>query len=405
MAFASTMNFYRQIFRPSAHLLTKGYAVPGSLTTFATGNATRTAATSATYKIHTPYKLHKLESGPPEESELTREDGLKYYRQMMVIRRMEAMSGNLYKEKNIRGFCHLYTGQEACCVGMTASILPTDSVITSYRCHAWTYMKGSTVTSVFSELMGKAGGVSKGKGGSMHMYADNFYGGNGIVGAQVPLGAGVAFAHKYQGDGGITLTIYGDGAANQGQLFEAFNIAKLWDLPALFVCENNGFGMGTSAERSSASTEYYTRVDYIPGIWVDGMDVVAVREATKWAKEWIKSGKGPIVMDCATYRYSGHSMSDPGTSYRTREQVQAVRSQRDPITGFKDRLIEHDLATAEELKAIEQTVRKETEEALTTARADVEPALDELYTHVYSTIPPTMKQIRGCDAFSYHQTK
>jgi pyruvate dehydrogenase E1 component alpha subunit len=267
----------------------------------------------ASYPIHTPYKLHKIDSGPGQETELTRDDGLLYYRQMMVMRRLEATAGNLYKEKAIRGFCHLYTGQEACCAGISAALGVHDAIITSYRAHAWSYMKGVSITAIFAELMGRAAGCSMGKGGSMHMYGNNFYGGNGIVGAQVPLGAGVGFALKYLGTDGLCVACYGDGAANQGQLYEAFNIAKLWTLPVIFVCENNGFGMGTSAERSSASTEYYCRGDYLPGIWVDGMDVVAVREATLWAANHVRSGKGPLIMDCATYRYSGHSMSDPGT--------------------------------------------------------------------------------------------
>jgi len=365
----------------------------------------RTLATKVPYKIQVPFKLYKLETGPSLDAELTRDDALKYYKDMMIIRRLESLAGNLYKEKAIRGFCHLYTGQEACCVGMSAGSRVTDSVITSYRCHAWSYMKGISITSIFAELMGRASGCSRGKGGSMHMYGEHFFGGNGIVGAQVPLGAGVAFANKYKGTDDMCITVYGDGAANQGQLFEAFNIAKLWDLPVLFVCENNGFGMGTSAERSSASTEYYTRVDYVPGIWINGMDVVAVREATKFAADYIRSGKGPLVLDCATYRYSGHSMSDPGTSYRTREQVQQVRQKRDPITGFKEQVIELGLATAEEFKPIDAAVRKETEDCLATARNDPEPTLDELYAHIHQSKLPSASRIRGCDAFSYHQEK
>lgn len=316
---------------------------------------------------------------------------------------METASANLYKEKAIRGFCHLYTGQEACCVGMTAAIRHEDPVITSYRAHAWVYMKGVSVFGVLAELVGRVGGCSKGKGGSMHMYGPHFFGGNGIVGAQVPLGAGVAFALKYQGTDNICVVIYGDGAANQGQLFEAFNIAKLWDLPALFVCENNGFGMGTSSDRSSANTDYYTRGDYIPGLWVDGMNVLAVREGTRWASEFVRSGKGPLVLECATYRYHGHSMSDPGTSYRTREQIQEVRAKRDPITHFRDDLVDHQLATADELKAIDNECKKEVDEALAKAKADQEPPIGEIYTHIYKQGTPDV-QIRGCDAFSFYSS-
>jgi pyruvate dehydrogenase E1 component alpha subunit len=295
-------------------------------------------------------KLHKLEEGPPLSTTCTREDGLKYYRQMQVVRRMETASGNLYKEKVIRGFCHLYSGQEAICVGMNAGLRPTDALITAYRAHGWAYMRGVSPVGVLAELTGRKSGCSKGKGGSMHMYTDNFYGGNGIVGAQVPLGAGVAFALKYQGTDNVCVSLYGDGAANQGQIFEAYNIAKLWDLPVLFVCENNGYGMGTSVDRASASTEYYKRGDYIPGIWVDGMDVLGVKEATQWAAEYCRSGKGPLVLEMVTYRYHGHSMSDPGTSYRSRDEIQEVRSKRDPIGLLKSKLVEAGLSTAEELK-------------------------------------------------------
>jgi pyruvate dehydrogenase E1 component alpha subunit len=199
---------------------------------------------------------------------VTREDALKYYKDMQTIRRLETAAGNLYKEKAIRGFCHLYSGQEACCVGMKASMRPHDAVITAYRAHGWTYVMGVDAVGVLAELTGRNTGCARGKGGSMHMYTENFFGGNGIVGAQCPLGAGVALAKKYSGTDGVCLTLYGDGAANQGQLYEAFNMAQLWKLPCIFICENNGYGMGTSVERASASTAYYTRGDYVSGIWV-----------------------------------------------------------------------------------------------------------------------------------------
>ena len=207
-------------------------------------------------------------------------------------------------------------GQEAVCVGITAGIRGQDTVITSYRAHGFAHMMGVSVLGVLAELTGRKSGCVRGKGGSMHMYAPNFYGGNGIVGAQVPLGAGLAFAHKYKGDGGVSFALYGDGAAQQGQVFESYNIAKLWDLPVVFICENNHYGMGTSQERSSASQSFFTKGDYIPGILVDGMDIISVREATKFAIDYCGSGKGPLVYEIATYRYHGHSMSDPGTSYR-----------------------------------------------------------------------------------------
>ncbi|VDP34045.1 unnamed protein product [Soboliphyme baturini] len=300
----------------------------------------------------TPFKLHKLDSGPGTEIKLHRDEALKYYRSMQTIRRMETTASNLYKEKQIRGFCHLYSGQEACSVGMRAGMRDDDAVITAYRCHGWSYMMGVPVKRILAELAGRYTGMSRGKGGSMHIYnsASNFYGGCGIVGAQVPVGAGIAFAFKYRKEDRVCITLYGDGAANQGQFFEATNMAKLWNLPCIFVCENNGYGMGTSAKRSSASTEYYARGDYVPGIWVNAMDVLAVKEATLWAADYCRKGNGPIVIEMATYRYFGHSMSDPGTSYRTREEIQQVRKSRDCITGFKDKILSVNLTTEDELK-------------------------------------------------------
>ena len=216
------------------------------------------------------------------------------------------------------------------------------------------------------------------------MYAKNFYGGNGIVGAQVPLGVGIAFAAKYKGTDGVCFALYGDGAANQGQIFEVYNMAKLWNIPCIFVCENNGYGMGTSADRASASTSYYTRGDFVPGIWVDGMDVLAVREAAKFCIDYCNSGKGPLVMEAVTYRYSGHSMSDPGTSYRTREEIQEVRQTRDPITSFKEKIINAGLVNAEELKKIDNDIRHVVDEATKLAKADKEIGVEELTADIYS---------------------
>jgi pyruvate dehydrogenase E1 component alpha subunit len=343
-----------------------------------------------------PYKLFKLDSGPNPEIQLTRDQALDYYRKMQMIRRMETSAGNLYKEKKVRGFCHLYSGQEACAVGMVAAMEDQDAVITAYRCHGWTWLMGATVADVLSELTGRISGNVYGKGGSMHMYARNFFGGNGIVGAQQPLGAGIAFAMKYRKQKNVCLTLYGDGAANQGQLYEAANMAKLWDLPVIFICENNGFGMGTTAERSSASTEYYTRGDYVPGIWVDGMDVLTVRESIRWAKEYCNAGNGPLMMELATYRYSGHSMSDPGTSYRTREEIQEVRKTRDPITGFKDRIMTAGLVDEEELKQVDKEVRKEVDDAMKVALTEGVLPLEALYADIYTGTPPI--EIRGATA-------
>nr|KAG5711111.1 hypothetical protein BaRGS_004755 [Batillaria attramentaria] len=286
---------------------------------------------------------------------------------------------------------------------MEAAITKEDAIITAYRAHGWTYTRGVPVMGVLAELTGRVSGCAKGKGGSMHMYTQNFYGGNGIVGAQVPLGAGIAFALKYQGKKNVCITLYGDGAANQGQIFEAYNMAKLWDTPCIFVCENNGYGMGTSVERASASTEYYKRGDYIPGIWVDAMDVLAVRSATDFAKQFALKN-GPILLECATYRYHGHSMSDPGTSYRSREEVQEVRQKRDPIGLFKERITSAQLVTEEELKKIDGEVRKEVEEAAERAKTDPELPLEELYTHIY-TQPPADMRIRGCDPTIWAPTK
>jgi len=335
----------------------------------------------ATFDYH-PFKLHRLETGPATSTTLSREDALKYYLDMVTIRRMETAAANLYKEKAIRGFCHLCSGQEAIYVGMRAAMRDVDSVITSYRAHGFTYVMGVPVLGVLAELTGRKSGVVRGKGGSMHMYCKNFYGGNGIVGAQVPLGAGIAFGHKYKGDGGVNFSLYGDGAANQGQVSEAFNLAKLWNLPVVFICENNHYGMGTAQERHAASTDFYKRGDFIPGIHVDGMDILAVREATRFATEYCQEN-GPLVYEISTYRYHGHSMSDPGTSYRTRDEVQEVRQTRDPITGFRDRIVGAGLADVAELKAIEAKVRKEVDADSKKAKADSELGIEELCYDIY----------------------
>lgn len=361
-------------------------------------NLVRNYSSPVNVDIKVPCKLHKLDDGPGNTTTVTKEEAFKYYRQMLVVRRMETAAGNLYKEKAIRGFCHLYSGQEAICVGIENAMTPDDAIITAYRAHGWTYMRGISVQGVLSELTGRMSGCAKGKGGSMHMYGHNFYGGNGIVGAQVPLGAGIAMAMQYQDKPNVCISLYGDGAANQGQMFEAYNIAKLWDLPAIFVCENNGYGMGTSVDRASASTDYYTRGDYVPGIWVDGMDVLGVKNAFEWAKDYCVSGKGPLIIEAATYRYSGHSMSDPGTSYRTRDEIQEVRQTRDPITGFKDRIIQMGLATPEELKPMEIDVKKEVEEAVKLAKTDKELPVSELFTDIYSQQPEDW-EIRDCDGY------
>ncbi|KAI7894255.1 dehydrogenase E1 component-domain-containing protein [Mucor mucedo] len=348
----------------------------------------------------TSFQTYNVEA-PSLEVETNKEEMLKLYKNMNLIRRLEMAADGLYKAKKIRGFCHLSNGGEAVATGMEAGITPDDHIITAYRCHGIVLERGGSAKSILAELVGRADGISKGKGGSMHMYAKNFYGGNGIVGAQVPLGAGVAFAQKYLDHPFTTLAMYGDGASNQGQVFEAYNMAKLWDLPIIFVCENNKYGMGTSAERSSASTEYYKRGDYIPGIRVNGMDVFAVKQAVQWAKDYTVSGKGPLVMEVATYRYGGHSMSDPGTTYRTREEVQNVRATSDPITLLKKRIVDHGVATEAELKEMDKQTKKEVDAAQKEAEASPEPKLDEFWSDIYvpGSEPPI---VRGRIASEVH---
>ena len=258
-------------------------------------------------------------------------------------------------------------------------------------------MRGGTVHNILAELLGKSTGISKGKGGSMHMFAHQFYGGNGIVGAQVPVGAGVAFTQKYLGTNNCTFALYGDGAANQGQIFEVYNMAALMKLPVVFVCENNRYGMGTSIERSSASTDYFKRGgDYIPGLRVDGLDVLAVKEATRFAKDHVIKN-GPLVMEMVTYRYQGHSMSDPGTTYRSREEIQQMRSTRDTIKLVQSQLIENNFATEEELKEIEMRIRSEVDEATAKAKEDPFPGIEELVTDIYAKDSSAAMKVRLCE--------
>ncbi|GLG96479.1 Pyruvate dehydrogenase E1 component subunit alpha [Gryllus bimaculatus] len=377
------------------------------------GSSKNTYATEATFETK-PFRLHKLQTGPSQTVTVTQKEALEYYAQMTTIRRLETAAGSLYKEKIIRGFCHLYSGQcRMCGVGIVdikqkhvlwykAAMRPNDAVITAYRAHGWTYLMGISELGVLAELTGRMSGCARGKGGSMHMYAKNFYGGNGIVGAQVPLGVGIAFAAKYNGTDAVCITLYGDGAANQGQVFEVYNMAKLWDIPCIFVCENNGYGMGTSSDRAAASTDYFARGDYIPGIWVDGMDILAVREAARYAINHCVGGKGPIVLETATYRYGGHSMSDPGTSYRTREEIQEVRQSRDPITSFREKIISSGLAEAEEIKKLEAKIRATVDEAAKKAKSDPEIGLEELVADVYANpLEPTVRGVTPWDRLKH----
>jgi pyruvate dehydrogenase E1 component alpha subunit len=304
---------------------------------------------------------------------------------MLLIRRFEERAGQLYGLGLIGGFCHLYIGQEAVAVGLQSALeIGKDSVITGYRDHGHMLAYGIDPKVIMAELTGRQAGISKGKGGSMHMFSveHRFYGGHGIVGAQVSLGTGLAFKHKYVGDGGVCLAYFGDGAANQGQVYESFNMAELWKLPIIYVIENNQYAMGTSVNRASAEDQLYKRGDSfrIPGIQVDGMDVLAVRGAANTAIEWVRSGKGPVLLELKTYRYRGHSMSDPA-KYRSRDEVQAVRDKSDPIEHCK-RDLEALGATEDELKAIDKQIRQIVVEAADFAEQMPEPNSSELHTDV-----------------------
>ena len=311
---------------------------------------------------------------------------LDYYRSMLLIRRFEERAGQLYGMGLIGGFCHLYIGQEAIAVGMEAAKRPGDQVITGYREHGHMLACGIDPNAVMAELTGRAAGVSRGKGGSMHMFSTErgFYGGHGIVGAQVSLGTGLALANHYRDDGKVAFVYFGDGAANQGQVYESFNMAELWSLPAVYVIENNQYAMGTSVERSSSQTHLHKRgISFnIPGVEVDGMDVVAVREAGLMAAEHARSGKGPFILEMKTYRYRGHSMSDPG-KYRTREEIDAVRKTRDPIEHLQERLETAGFADEAAIKAIDAEVKAVVADAAEFARTTPEPEPAELYTDVY----------------------
>ena len=321
----------------------------------------------------------------PQSFQASKEQLLDFYKQMLLIRRFEEKAGQLYGLGFIGGFCHLYIGQEAVAVGLQSALTPgKDSVITGYRDHGHMLAYGIDPKLIMAELTGRAAGISKGKGGSMHMFSTShkFYGGHGIVGAQVSLGTGLAFGHKYNGDGGVCLAYFGDGAANQGQVYESFNMAELWKLPIIFVIENNQYAMGTSVNRASAEDQLYRRGESfrIPGIQVDGMDVLACRGAVETALEWVRAGKGPVILEMKTYRYRGHSMSDPA-KYRSRDEVQAVRDKSDPIEFVKKLLDGHGVGEAD-LKAIEQGIRKIVSEAADFAEQTPEPDPAELYTDV-----------------------
>ena len=310
---------------------------------------------------------------------------LEYYQEMLMIRRFEEKAGQLYGMGLIGGFCHLYIGQEAVVVGMQAASRDGDTVITSYRDHGHMLVCGMDPKGVMAELTGRADGYSKGKGGSMHMFSreKNFFGGHGIVAAQVPLGTGLAFGHKYKGDGGVCMAYFGDGAINQGQVYESFNMAALWKLPIVYVIENNKYGMGTSIERASSTTNLSDRgsAHGIPGVQVDGMDVTKVKEAAEKALEHCRSGKGPFILEMKTYRYRGHSMSDPA-KYRSKEEVSKVRKESDPIDNLRHVLLDEKLTSEEALKEIDRGIKAIVTEAAAFAQESPEPDPAELYTDI-----------------------
>ncbi|MCP3731779.1 pyruvate dehydrogenase (acetyl-transferring) E1 component subunit alpha [Sphingomonas sp. MG17] len=341
----------------------------------------------------TPAKSRKIEPpvtnrerpNEPDRYSASKEELLQFYRQMLLIRRFEEKAGQLYGLGFIGGFCHLYIGQEAVAVGLQSALDgEKDSVITGYRDHGHMLAYGIDPKEIMAELTGRAAGISRGKGGSMHMFSTEkkFYGGHGIVGAQVSLGTGLAFAHKYNEDGGVAMAYFGDGASNQGQVYESFNMAELWKLPIIYVIENNQYAMGTSVNRSSAEDQLFRRGESfrIPGIQVDGMDVLACRGAAEEALKWVRSGKGPIILEMKTYRYRGHSMSDPA-KYRSRDEVQSMRDNSDPIEGVKKEL-EALGVTEDQLKPIEAEIRKAVNESADFAEQTPEPDPSELYTDV-----------------------
>jgi pyruvate dehydrogenase E1 component alpha subunit len=338
---------------------------------------------AAPRKADTKDKAQDKEHGSPPEFSKAQE--LKALRDMLLIRRFEEKAGQLYGMGAIGGFCHLYIGQEAVVVGMQMALKKGDEVITGYRDHGHMLACGMEAKGVMAELTGRRGGYSKGKGGSMHMFskAENFYGGHGIVAAQVSLGTGLAFANHYRGNDSVSITYFGDGAANQGQVYESFNMAELWKLPVVYVIENNRYAMGTSVTRASAQGDFSKRgVSFnIPGEQVDGMDVRAVKAAGDKAVAWCRAGNGPYILEMQTYRYRGHSMSDPA-KYRTREEVEKVRHDQDPIEQVRNRLLAAKMSE-QELKNIDGEVREIVNAAADFAQADPEPDVSELWTDIY----------------------
>ncbi len=327
----------------------------------------------------------KTKTGGSDGLKTSKSELRQFYRDMLLIRRFEEKAGQLYGMGQIAGFCHLYIGQEAVVVGCRAGMKEGDQMITGYRDHGHMLACGMESRGVMAELTGRSGGYSRGKGGSMHMFSTEkkFYGGHGIVGAQVPLGAGLGFANKYLGNGNVSLAFFGDGASNQGQVYETFNMAKLWELPVVFVIENNQYAMGTSVERSSAETELFKRGSSfeIDGMQVDGMNVLEVRDAAKKAIKHARDGKGPMILEMKTYRYRGHSMSDPA-KYRSRDEVTKTRAERDPIDMIRHRLLDEGWIDEAGLKAIDKDIKAIVADAAEFAQTSPEPDPSELYTDV-----------------------
>merc|ERR1712086_286563 len=336
--------------------------------------------------IYATYKLD--ESSLPTTATTNKAELMAYLRRMVEMRRTELEADRLYKGKMIRGFCHLYDGQESIAEGMEAGLTYDDCIITTYRDHCQAIARGDTPYRVIAEMVQKRTGSSGGKGGSMHYYnsKNNFYGGNGIVGAQIPVGVGLAFALKYKKRPNIAITMYGDGAANQGQIAEAANMAALWKLPIAFICENNLYGMGTANDRAAANTNYYARGDTIPGFKVDAQNILIVRETTKFTKDYCVKN-GPLFIEYSTYRYHGHSMSDPGVTYRTRDEIKHVRDYRDPIMLCKHMLTENSWATEKELKELEKSIRQEIEADVAKLLNDPEPNFEDMYSNVTLSRP------------------
>ncbi len=328
-----------------------------------------------------------LQNKKPATQNSNKADLLNYYQQMLLIRRFEEKSGQLYGMGLIAGFCHLYIGQEAVAVGMKANMIEGDKVITTYRDHGHMIAVGSDPKKIMAELLGRKDGCSQGKGGSMHLFdlEKHFYGGHGIVGASVPIGAGLAFADKYNGNNNVTLCYFGDGAAHQGQVYESFNMAKLWNLPILFIIENNHYAMGTSVARASSVDNLHKRgIGFnIPGVLIDGMDIFAVIKEGKKAVDYVRSGNGPMILEMDTYRYRGHSMSDPAT-YRSKEEVNGKKENKDPIDNLRKFILENSVANEAEIAVIDKKIKEEVNEIAEFAKNSPEPDESELMTDIYT---------------------